>query len=178
MFPQLYINMKQSFINLSENEKKFLISVLNDGSKIDADIAREIRISKSSAHRIRRKLEKSGLISEYIAIVDLDKLGVDVFFVILFEWNGFDDEELTKKSFKELENDPHIVFFANGEGSVGMTNVLFMGFKNVDEFNKYFKGFRKKYGKFINNIINFMIPAKQLIKNDFTELAKFAIKNL
>ena len=169
--------MKQSFTNLSNTEKKFLISLLNDGSRIDAEIAREIKISKSSAHRIRQKLEKSGLISEYIAIVDLDELGVDVFFVILFEWNKFDNIELTKKTFKELENDPHVVFFADGEGSQGITNVLFVGFKNVEEFNKYFKKIRRNYGKFISNIINFMIPAKQMRKNDFTELAKHIIQN-
>ena len=102
--------MKQSSLNLSKNEKKFLISVLEDGSKIDAEIAREIGISKSSAHRIRQKLEKSGLISEYIAIVDLDRLGVDVFFVVMLEWDAFKNEELTKKSFKEIEGDPHVVF--------------------------------------------------------------------
>lgn len=169
--------MKQSFTNLSLNERKFLISVLNDGSKIDADIAREIGISKSSAHRIRQKLEKTGIINEYLAIVDLDKIGVDVFFVVLFEWSRFDDEELTEKSFKDLENDPHIVFFADGEGSEGLTNVLFMGFRSVYEFNKYFKNFRKKYGNKINKIVSFMIPAREMIKNDFTELAKHVIEN-
>ena len=169
--------MKQSSLNLTKNEKKFLISVLDDGNRIDAEIARKINISKSSAHRIRQKLEDNGLISEYIAIVDLDKLGVDVFFVIMFEWEKFDDDELTKKSFKALEKDPHVVFFADCEGSQGITNVLFVGFKDVEEFNTYFKELRKMYGKYISNIINFMIPASQMIKNDFTELAKYMIKN-
>jgi len=170
--------MKQSLIKLNESENKFLIALLRDGHKSDAEIAGEIKMSKSSIHRIREKMEHEGIIADYIPVIDLDKVDINVFFVILFEWQSFEDDVLTGKSFEDIQKDDHIVFFGNGEGSEGHTNVLFMGFRDVYEFNLYFKAFRKKYGRSVGRIMSFMLPSKEILKNDFTGLARAAIQNL
>ena len=134
--------MEKSFINLNKNEKKFLISLLEAGNKTDTKIAQELSISKATASRIRKKLEKSEIISEYIPIVNLDKLQINVFLSIMFEWNGFSNPSITKTIFEELDNDPHTIFLANGDGSEKISTVLFLGFRDLDEYHKYF---RKKY---------------------------------
>ena len=90
--------MKLNNINLRKNEKNFLKSLLENGNKSDAQIAREIKISKATASRIRRKLEQS-LISDYIPIINLDKIGINIFVVITFQWNSFNDAIFTKKTF-------------------------------------------------------------------------------
>jgi DNA-binding Lrp family transcriptional regulator len=167
--------MKQNLIKLSKNEKKFLISLLEDGSKTDVQISKETGMSKASASRIRKKLEKEGIITEYIPIVDLDILGVDVFLVLMFQWKAFKDEKLTSQIMKELENDSHVVFLANGEGLEGLTTCVFMGFRNVGEYYNYFREFRKKYENFIGKMSTLMIPSKEIIKHDFTDIAKKVI---
>ena len=163
--------MKQSIENLTENENKFLELLLEKGNISDADIAKKTGMSKSTCSRIRKKMEKL-LISEYIPIIELDKVGVEVFLVLLFKWNAFDKDDLTKKTFKEFEKDPHVIFLANGQGSAGQSTVIFMGFNSLTQYNDYFKEFRKKYDKYIENVNSLILPSKELIKHDFTEIIK------
>lgn len=167
--------MKKDSINLSDNEKKFLNSLLEDGSKTDSKIAEETGMSKSTANRIRKKLEKRDIISEYIPIVDLDKVGVDVFLVVLFQWKAFKDKELTNKATGELVEDPHVIFLANGEGNQGQTTCLFLGFDDVEEYHDYFRDFREKYEDEVDKITTLLIPSSKIQKHDFTHLVKNVI---
>ena len=88
--------MKQCIDKLSKNKRKFLVSLLEDGSKTDAQICREIGISKSTACRLRKDLEREGIISEYIPIIDLDKIGVEVFVIVVFQWKSFKNQKINK----------------------------------------------------------------------------------
>lgn len=165
--------MKQNLNNLTKNEKKFLIALL-DGSRTDAEIVKKTKLSKATCSRIRKKLEKD-VIEEYIPIIELDRFGVEVFLVMMFKWNSFDKTELTKKVFDELEKNPHVIFLANGEGTNAST-VMFMGFENISKYTEYFKEFRKQYDKHISNVNTLLLPSKEIIKQDFTEIIKHILK--
>jgi len=167
--------MQQNMDKLTENEKKFLICLLDDGSLTDTKISKIIKVNKSTCSRIRKKLEKE-FISGYIPIVELDKVGIDLFIVLTFQWKGFDDKELTKKFFLYLEKDPHVIFLANGEGA-GITTIVFLGFKNVEEYHNYFKEFRGKYDRYINSFSSLILPSREVKKNDFTEIIKYVLEN-
>ena len=168
--------MKQSAKLLSKNEKKFLISLLENGSKTDVCIAKEISVSKSTAHRIRKDLEKQKIISEYIPIIDLDNVGVGVFLVLMFQWIAFKDEELTKKMIKKLTKDPHVIFLGNGEGSEGLTTCVFFGFKDLEEYTTYFKELRADYEEFLGKTVSLLIPSKDIRKHDFTDIVKYMLR--
>ena len=90
----------------------------------------------------------------------------------MFKWTAFDNDTLTKKTFESFDKDPHVIFLANGEGSGGLSTVMFMGFENLEQYHSYFKEFRKKYDKYISNIHTLMLPSKEVIKNDYTEIIK------
>lgn len=167
--------MKQSIIKLSDIEKKFLISLLEDGRKTNSQIAKEINISKATAGRIRNSLEKRDIISEYIPIVDLDKIGINVFLVAMLQWTGIKSEKLNM-ILSELERDPHVIFLANGEGSEGLTTSLFLGFKDIEDYHRYFNNFRKKYSEYMGKIVTLILPSKEIIKEDFTHLVKYMLK--
>lgn len=167
--------MQQNTNNLTENEKKFLLCLLDDGSLTDTKISQKIKVNKSTCSRIRKKLEKE-FISGYIPIVDLDKVGIDIFIVLTFQWKEFNNKELTKRFFIDLEKDPHVIFLANGEGA-GITTVVFLGFRNIQEYHNYFKEFRNRYDKYLNNINSLILPSKEVKKNDFTEIIKYVLEN-
>jgi DNA-binding Lrp family transcriptional regulator len=167
--------MQKTIHNLTENEKKFLKCILENGSLTDVTISKKTSISKATCSRIRKKLEKT-LISEYIPIIELDKVGINVFLVLVFKWNGFDNEQLTKKAFSEFEEDPRVIFLANGEGA-DVSTVMFMGFTDITQYYQYFKEeFRKKYDRYVNNVTTLLLPSKEVIKNDFTEIIKHVLK--
>ena len=162
--------MQLNINNLSNNEKKFLISLLDDGSKPNTKISKETEISKATCSRIRKKLNKY-LISSYIPIIELDKVGINVFLVLTFQWKAFNNVALTKKVFNELERNPNVIFLANGEGS-NISSIVFMGFKNLEGYHYYLKDFRRKYGAYVSNINSLLLPSKEVIKNDYTEVIK------
>ena len=163
--------MKQSIENLSENEKKFLKMLLDKGNVSDAEISKKTGMSKATCSRIRKKMEKT-LISEYIPIIELDKVGIEVFLVLMFKWSAFDRQDITKKAFGEFEKDPHVIFLANGQGSAGQSTVMFMGFKSLIQYNDYFKEFRRKYDKYIENMNSLILPSNEIQKQDYTEIIK------
>jgi len=167
--------MQKNINKLSKNEKMFLLSLLNGGNKTDTEIAKKTGLNKSTCSRIRKRLEDD-IITDYIPIIELEKVGVDVFVVLMFKWKAFDKEDVTEKTFSELEKDPHVIFLASGEGSPQFSSVMFLGFLNIDDYHKYFKEFRKKYDKYISNVASLLLPSKEVIKTDFTQIIKHVIK--
>jgi len=166
--------MQQKINFLKENEKKFLLCILTDGNLTDTEIAKRIKINKSTCSRIRKRLEKD-FISEYIPIIDIEKVGIDIFVVLTFQWKAFDNKEKSKKFFSNLKKDPHVIFLANGEGAI--STVMFLGFRDIKEYHKYFKELRDKHDKFIRNINSLILPSREVIKNDFTQIIKHVLRN-
>ncbi len=168
--------MKQSKEKLTENERKFLFSLLRDGHKTDAEISREIKLSKASVGRIRKRLEEDKIIVDYIPIVNLDAYGINLYAVVSFEWRGISNPALTKKLEEEFVSTPQVLYFASGESSHNLNYVSMFGFFNISDFHDFFNEFRKKYGENIGQVETFFIPANNVIKQDFTGLAKLVIE--
>jgi DNA-binding Lrp family transcriptional regulator len=169
--------MVKSPLFLSEYEKLILLSLLEDGRKTDTQVSDETKISKTHVNRIRRMLEKEGFISRYVPMIDLEKVGVGLFAVVLFQWKGYDNAKLTEQMVVDLGTDPDVAFFATGEGGSGSTMVLFLGFSDISEAHGYLNNFRKKYNKELGEILSFFIPSKGVIKQDYSEMLKKRVKN-
>jgi len=166
--------MRQSIIKLSNYEKLFLKAILVDANKSDAQIAKESGMSKATANRIRKELKKKKIILKYLPIVDLDRLGINVFMAILFHWKGYKDVKRTEAMLSDLEKDQHIAFLASGEGS-GFTHIVFLGFADLSQAHNYFKKFRMKYDDEIENMVSFFIPSNEIVKQDYTDTIKSVI---
>lgn len=162
--------MKESSINLSKVEKKFLISLIDDGSKSDTAIAKEIGVSKATAGRIRKKLEGSKVIEDYIPILNLKQFDVDMFVIFSFKWDAFANKKLTNEFFSKLEADPNVIFLANGQGSDGSTTVLFLGFKDIEDYNNYLRHLNATYGKNISQNLTLISPSSEIRKQDYTHI--------
>lgn len=162
--------MKQNFNNLSENEKMFLKCILDKGNMTDTEISKTTQMSKATISRVRKKLENN-LISEYLPVIKLDKVGIEIFSVLTFQWNAFNNKQLTEQTFEEFEKNPNIIFLANGNGSQAST-VIFIAFKNLDEYHNYLKDFKQKYSGYVLNLNTLLLPSHEIIKNDFTEIIK------
>jgi DNA-binding Lrp family transcriptional regulator len=168
--------MQQSITKLNESEIKFLNALLEDGHKSDAQIARETKLSKPTTNRIRKKLEKEDVLTDYIPVIDLEKFGIQMFSVVLFEWTNFSDRKATEKMVDEFTTTPQVVYFAEGESSTNLNYCAVLGFYDLADYHAFFNEFREKYGKFIGKLEFFMIPGRKVIKQDFTDLAKMVIK--
>lgn len=68
--------MTKSFEELTDNEKKFLKSILGEGKKTDTQIAEETGLSVSTVNRIRHNFEDQDIIKEYISVIDLEGISI------------------------------------------------------------------------------------------------------
>ena len=148
--------MGENTIKLNKNEIKFLDYILKNGNSSDAKICEDTGLSRSSCSRIRKKLEKN-LISEYTPIIELHKVGINVFLVLTFKWKAFNNSTFTKKAFSEFNADPNVIFLANGNGSNSST-VMFIAFDSLEHYHAYLKEFIRKYEACTDNINHLLLP--------------------
>ncbi len=159
---------KDSVDDLNSNEKKFLISLIEDGSKTDTEIAAEQEMSKSTANRIRRRLEDEGVIQEYIPIVQLESIGVDVFASISMVCDGEIDED-------EIAAMPNVIFLGETD-DFQQKLVVFAGFSSFEEYNTFIEEFKEEYRGRVSEFDNNLIAPGNILKEDFTHLIKHKIR--
>jgi DNA-binding Lrp family transcriptional regulator len=154
--------MQQSFNSLSQNEKKFLKALLEDGSRNDSELADEIGVSKSTANRIRRDFEETGVIEDYIPIIDLEGIGVNLYGVFKGEINeNLDTEELTSDSR---------VIFLGESGDFRKKIIMFAGFSSYTDYKEFLDKLREEKGEKLEQLDIDLISPKDIQKEDFTHL--------
>jgi len=159
--------MQQSFNSLSQNEKKFLKALLEDGSRNDSELADEIGVSKSTANRIRRDFEETGVIEDYIPIIDLEGIGVNLYGVFKGEINeNLDTEELTSDSR---------VIFLGESGDFRKKIIMFAGFSSYTDYKEFLDKLREEKGEKLEQLDIDLISPKDIQKEDFTHLIQHKI---
>jgi len=87
--------MQQSSIKLTKTERRFLISLTKGGDKNDTEISKEMKVSKATVSRLRKKLTEDGLLAGATPKLNLETLGICFYYVLVFQWNAFADRKLT-----------------------------------------------------------------------------------
>jgi DNA-binding Lrp family transcriptional regulator len=153
---------------MSENERKFLLALIEDGSRSDADIARETGMSKATANRIRRRFESDGTINDYLPVVDLKSVGINVYCMITMKLKEPIDR-------KELADKPNVIFLGETD-HFEHTIVIFAGFPDFDEYLSFIQNMKEKYRGQVNSFEKNLIAPEKIFKEDFTHLIKHNIK--
>ena len=167
--------MQQSSIKLTKSERHFLISLTKNGDKNDSDIAKEIKISKASVSRIRNKLTEAGLITGCTAVLDLEKVGVCFYYVLVFQWNAFADKKLTEKMERDFTSTAQTTYFAEGSNP-NSKYIAKMAFLNFEDYNNFLEEFRGKYGNSISGLETFFIQPKRILKEGYGDLVKMLLE--
>lgn len=125
-------------MKLTINDKKTLTLLLEDGRMTDTAIAQKLGVTKQAVGRIRKKLEKKGVIRRYTTELDYERLGIHSFAIVLAsltdKWLKMGELEATER----LVRDPNIIkVFRVSRGEI--THVLVYAFKNLAELETYFQ---------------------------------------
>ena len=166
--------MKQSSVKLTKTERRFLISLTKGGDKNDTEISNEMKVSKATVSRIRKKLSEEGLLAGATPKLDLEKMGVCFYYVLVFQWNAFADRKLTEKMEKDFTSTAQTIYFAEGSNpnSKYIANMAFIDF---EDYNAFLAEFRRKYGASLSNFETFFIQPKKILKEDYGDLARMLI---
>jgi len=125
-------------MKLTNNDKKTLTLLLEDGRMTDTAIAKKLGITKQAVGRIRKKLEKKGIIRRYTTQLDYERLGIHTFAIVLAsltdKWLKMGELEATE----QLVRDPNITkVFRVARGEI--THILVYAFKNLAELETHFQ---------------------------------------
>jgi len=137
--------------------QRLLRELLRNSKQSDRDLARALNVSQPTISRIRKKLEKSGLIREYTIIPDFKKMG--------FELLGINFAKLRPEAlvsgFSERAREyiarfPNTIFASTGEG-MGMNAVSIAFYRSFAEYHKRVKLMRVEWKDVIENIQSFVV---------------------
>ncbi len=164
--------MKQK---LSLNERKVLKHLINNSRINRTEIARDVGITSQAVGKIEKKLEKTGVIKGYTAVVDNDKLGIEVFAIALFKFKSGSWTRLEKEDIKSRVNGPHLInVYRFKEGDI--THMVVYGFRNLREVDNYFHNLQTERGHISELIKVYTISSDSVLKQSINELLLKVLK--
>jgi DNA-binding Lrp family transcriptional regulator len=137
-----------SQVNMLTKKDRDILNVLQTNCKTPLKkIAKLTNLRTSTVHDHIKKLEKQGIIKEYVAIVDDKKLNLKTFWLFI----KLKPSDFLIQEHKILMKNPHILEIINisGEYSIMMKLV----FEHIEEFVKFNQEFRKKYAEYLDEIV-------------------------
>jgi len=159
-------------MKLTKNEKLTLKFLIKNGRISDADIARKLKITTQAVGKIRRKLEKLGIVKNYSTIVDYGKLGINTFALAILKLTMKCWEELGEFGIdKKVLNSPHLIHvYRIPEGSA--THIGLYAFRDLEEMDKYFHIMQTSsaYNQYIEIQKIYIFSNHSLIKESATQL--------
>lgn len=159
-------------VKLTQNEKRALKILIEDGKATDTKIAKQLRITKQAVGKIRRKLESLGIIKRYSTVIDYGKLGVNTFALAVLRFNLKAWEELGELGIeKKLTEIPHVIsIFRIPQGPA--THIALYGFRNLNELDDHFRDLKTKpaFNQFMEIRDTYIFSQHSLIKDTPVEL--------
>jgi len=166
--------MQQSSIKLTKTERRFLTSLTKGGDKNDSEIAKEMKVSKATVSRIRKKFTEEDLLAGATPNLNLEKMGICFYYVLVFQWNAFADRKLTEKMERDFISTAQTIYFAEGSNP-NSKYIAKMAFLDFEDYNSFLAEFRRKYGASISDLETFFIQPKRILKEDYGDLIRMLI---
>lgn len=151
---------------LTRNEQKVLKSIIDQAKIPDVEIAKKMGLSQQGIFKIRHKLEDVGIIKGYMPIIDFKKIGVETLVVLgikltSYIWEKYSEEQMSERILKIPQ-----VIIAYRIPESNISHLLVMGFKNIDDKDKYLMKLQSKYSKEIEVVHVYPFSVDRIIKSN------------
>ena len=132
-----------------DNTDKTIIAILaRDGNASHSEIAKACAVTRQTvASRIRR-MEKAGIIKNYRAVIDMEKIGLKSFFILFLKLDVTDQATITD-FIETLKEDPHVIMDVSVTGE--WDAMLLLSFEDVREYESYISKIRQKMGHMLKD---------------------------
>lgn len=149
---------------LTTREKQVLLELLNNARLSDQEIARRIKTSRPTVVKIRKRLEKKGIISNYTANLDFEKMGMNVSAITFYRWNDFSRKKEMDNNIKYLKKHPSVIFYSFGQGIGSMTMVIISLHEKLADYEDFWKEIQEKGGQDIHEVEVFISSLNAMFK--------------
>ena len=151
---------------LTRNEQKVLKSIIEQAKIPDLEIAKKMGLSQQGIFKIRHKLEDVGIIKGYMPIIDFKKIGVETLAVLgikltSYIWEKYSEEQVADRILKIPQ-----VITAYRIPESNISHLLVMGFKNIEDKDKYLMKLQSKYSKEVEVVHVYPFSVDRIIKSN------------
>lgn len=157
-------------MKLSKHERKIIDLLLKNSRMTDKKIAKDLGITSQAVGKLRRKLEKSGILKSYNISVDLERIGIEAFALI--------HARLTQAGWdykggigvqEKIASNPNIVgVYRVPEGQI--THIILCAFRNLKELDRYIHILQSQYSDYLEIISTYVFSNSSIVKESYSDL--------
>jgi len=145
---------------LKKKMSRLLSELLKDSKRSDRELARVLGVSQPTVSRLRNRLVKDGLIQQFTAIPDLNKVGFELLAISCIKKTI--TEESTQRARKWMNQHPNIIFAAEVEG-MGKNGVMISVHRNYSEYSEFVKKNLRYWGEALEDYGSMLVSLKGLV---------------
>lgn len=149
---------------MTRREKEVLQHLFRDGRASDIDIAREIKTSRSTVAKIRKRLEDENLVLRYIAQPNYPALGINLHAIVLFRWIDFSKKKRLESMIHYIQTLPQVTFFMRGEGINNKSMAIISAHDDFESFESYLQNLKEKWAGDVENLDVFISASDGVYK--------------
>ena len=173
----------QERMRMKDTELKVVIGLIKNSHRSDRELARAIGVSQPTLSRIRKKLEKQGMIKEYTIIPDYSQLGFEIMSITFTKMKGTLSEEifddLKKRSRNMMSEHPSALILGNTGMGCNADYVAIAFHKDYSEYTEFMRDIKEFPSVNIDETQSFTInlfDKNQLQPLSFSQLARYLAK--
>ena len=155
----------------TENEKKVIKALIENGRTSDAHIGRKLNISLQAVRKIRKKLENEGVIQGYSTQINYEKIGMTTFAIALLEIQADAWEKYGGKAIQNTLLHPNAIKFYRIP-QADITHLIIYGFRNLDEYNDFFEHMQESQARFVRVKGLYTISNKNFARKSASDLIR------
>ncbi|MEM7815999.1 MAG: Lrp/AsnC family transcriptional regulator [Candidatus Aenigmatarchaeota archaeon] len=137
---------------LTKKEKDVLVELIKNGRITDQEIARRLKTSRPTVFKIRKRLEDKGIIRNYSALVDFEKIGIGIQAVILYMWRDYSKSQELERVIKFIKSLPEVVLFIKGEGLGSKTDLIISVHRDLKEYETFIRKLKYEWKDNVENV--------------------------
>ncbi len=169
----IWMEKEDSPARLTKNDKLVLKELVENARVSDTDVAKKLKLTPPAIMKIRKKLETKGVITEYMPVLNLKKLGIDVMvmFSIKIRPGSWEKFEHLKKFLIKKDN----LFWACRVSQVDTNYIFLCAYRNISDMSEDFFKTESKNSDCFDVTNKHIYSPELLLKSSYSGLVDFAI---
>ncbi len=156
-------------MKLTENEQFTLRLLVEDPLITNKDIAKKLKITSQGVGRIRKQINKKGIIKSHELRLDYEKLGVNILAIAMIKilpsvFKKFKKNELDKV-LKQMN-----VIRSYAIPETDITHIILYAFRNIKEYDTYFRNILEEFGDYVEIKHTFVLSSGSIIKSSSKDM--------
>ncbi|MBR9676154.1 AsnC family transcriptional regulator [Candidatus Woesearchaeota archaeon] len=156
-------------MKLNRHQKFTLRMLVENPTVTNSEIAHKLSITSQAVGKIRKQLVLNGFIKDQELILNYEKLGIEVHSISLIKVLPHATKAFKKNELNEVLQPVNAIrSYALPETDV--THVIIYAFKNIYEYDTYFRNLLKKFEGYIEIKHTFVFSSRSIIKSSSKNL--------